>query len=51
MSAAISYLTASNWDHTIWDHLREIQVMLGKSPFPSIGEFQGIVFHHHLGDA
>ena len=25
MSAAISYLTASNWDHTIWDHLRELQ--------------------------
>ena len=25
MSAAISYLTASTWDHTIWDHLRELQ--------------------------
>ena len=25
MSAAISYLTASNWDHTIWDHLRGLQ--------------------------
>ena len=25
MSAAISYLTATSWDHTIWDHLRELQ--------------------------
>jgi cytochrome P450 family 142 subfamily A polypeptide 1 len=25
MSAAISYTTATSWDHTIWDHLRELQ--------------------------